>query len=180
MLGARLRRQTAALCRQSGALLTSLELPGTFTIIQLCQRVEQRRARRIELIPRVLPVLAPHGLWVAGERADYVFYDCSVGLVRQHQIIAHEFGHMLFDDNATVADTAELLAMLAPDLSRQTVQNLQQRTGYTRLVERRAEMFGTVAVQRTQTWSSLSRSRPVDAGQLARLIETLEGGAPRP
>jgi hypothetical protein len=180
MLGARNRRRTAALCRQSEAQLTSLGLPGIFTIAQLCQRVEHRRARKIELIPRELPALAPHGLWVAGENADYVFYDCSVGPVRQHQIIAHEFGHMLFDDNATEADTAELIAMLAPDLSQRTVRNLQQRTGYTRLAERRAEMFGTVVVQRTQTWSSLSRSRPVDAGQLARLIETLEGGVPRP
>ncbi|MFI9560321.1 hypothetical protein [Nonomuraea endophytica] len=146
----------------------------------MCRRIEERRDRSIHLIARELPVRAPHGLWVAGEHADYVFFDSSIGPVRQYQIIAHELGHMLFDDDTAAADTRELLAMLSPEMDHSTVRKIQQRTTYAELAELRAELFGTVAVQRTQTWSSLSQSRPAAPEQLARLIETLEGRAPRP
>ncbi|GAA0936459.1 ImmA/IrrE family metallo-endopeptidase [Nonomuraea longicatena] len=168
------------MCRQSEALLDSLGLPRTFTISELCRRVEERRDRSIHLIARELPVRAPHGLWVAGQHADYVFFDNSIGPVRQYQIIAHELGHMLFDDDTAASDARELLAMLSPELDHSTVRKIQQRNSYAEPAELRAELFGTVAVQRTQTWSALSWSRPAAPEQLARLIETLEGGAPRP
>lgn len=147
---------------------------------ELCGRVEERRGRPIHLIARELPVPAPHGLWVAGEHADYVFFDSSAGPVRQNQIIAHELGHMLFDDDTAAADVRELLAMLSPSLERSAIHRIQQRNSYAEPAELRAELFGTVAVRRTQTWSSVSWSRPAAPEQLARLIETLEGRAPQP
>lgn len=179
MSAARRRRQIGALCRQSEALLDSLGLPRTFTIPELCQRVEERRDRSIHLIARELPVSAPHGLWIAGDHADYVFFDSSAGPIRQCQIIAHELGHILFDDDTAATDVRELLAMLSPEMDHSTVRKIQQRNGYAEPAELRAELFGTVTVQRTQTWSSLSWSRSATPEQLARLIETLEGSAGR-
>jgi hypothetical protein len=110
------RRQVAKLCRQAEALPTSLHVASTFTLPQLPERVERHRARPVHLIPHRLPALAPHGLWVAGDHADYVFYDCAAGAVRRHQIIGHEFGHLLYDDGIA-AGVDEVTAMLLPDVS---------------------------------------------------------------
>ncbi len=79
--------RVAELCRQAGSMLAALGLGRGFTLAQLRDRVEQRRGRPLHLIPRDVPALAPHGLWVAGGHGDYVFYDRAAGPVRQHQII---------------------------------------------------------------------------------------------
>jgi hypothetical protein len=180
MFGDADRRRIAEILRQSTAMLTSLGLGARFTLADLHQRVEQHRARPVHLLPRQLPTLAPHGLWVAGEHGDYVFYDCTAGPVRQYQIIGHEFGHMLFDDAATAAELTELLAMLAPDVDPALATNLRQRTSYEDLIERRAEVFGTVSLQRMDSWSHSPNPVAADPVVLARLIATLEGGYRRP
>src|SRR5690349_3152685 len=113
MVGAwKKRRETAALYRRCEAMLGTLNLPKYFTILELHRRIEQRRERPIHVLSREVAALGPHGLWVAGAHADYVFFDCAAGLIRQHQIIAHQFGHMLFDDQPTEADGDELAALL--------------------------------------------------------------------
>jgi hypothetical protein len=171
------RSQVTELCRQAGAVLVGLGLARGFSLAQLRDRVAQRRGRALHLIPRDLPVLAPHGLWVAGEHGDYVFYDRAAGPVRQHQIIGHELGHMLFDDQATPAELDELAAMLTPDVNPVLVTNLQRRSHYHAFTERRAEVFGTVVLDRMESWSPLPVA--VDAALLARLVATLgEGECP--
>jgi len=172
-------RQIADLCRQAAAQLASLGLPHVFTIEQLHGAVEQRRVRPVHLIPRELPVLAPHGLWVAGEHADYVFYDCAVGQVRQHQIIGHEFGHLLFDGDTATVDVAGVAAKLLVDTAPALVASLAQRTSYEALAERRAEVFGTVALQRMELWSTSTPPPATDPAVLARITATLESDGPR-
>jgi hypothetical protein len=172
------RRQVARLCRGAEALLTSLHLARTFTLPQLHEKVEHHRGRPVHLIPRRLPVLAPHGLWVAGDHADYVFYDRATGAVRQHQIIGHEFGHLLYDDGIG-AGVDEVAAMLLPDVSPAVVTTLRQRSGYGSSAERRAEVFGTVALSRMAGWAALATDDAIDPAVLARLVATLEGGEGR-
>jgi len=167
-------RRVAELCRQAGRMLAVLGLGRGFTMAQLHDRVQRRRGRPLYLIPREVAALDPHGLWVAGGHGDYVFYDRAAGVVRQHQIIGHELGHMLFDDQATPAELAELVAMLAPDVDCELVTNLRQRSRYHDLAERRAEVFGTVALDRMQSWSPLPAT--VDPALLARLVATLGEG----
>jgi hypothetical protein len=170
-------RQVTELCRQAQTMLATLGLARAFTLPQLRDRVSQRRGRPLHLIPRDLPALAPHGLWVAGEQDDYVFYDRAAGPVRQHQIIGHELGHMLFDDQATPAEVAELAIMLTPEVDPAVATNLQQRTHYHDLPERRAEVFGTVVLDRMESWAPLPAA--VDPALLARLVATLgEGDRP--
>src|SRR5207248_8552457 len=105
---------TRDLYRQAGNRLAALGLPTVFTLAQLHAAVERHRGRSVRLIPKDLPVLAPHGLWIAAEHADYVFFDRSAGQIRQHQIVGHEFGHMLFDDDTVPAHPPELAAMIGP------------------------------------------------------------------
>ena len=109
----------------------------------------------MHLIPRHLPALAPHGLWVAGEFADYVFYDANASKVRQSLIIGHEYGHMMFDDVSTPTSLERLAAILMPSSDPSVPQIALARSTYDEPIERRAEVFGTIAVQRAESWSEL-------------------------
>jgi len=117
------------LVRQAGTVLDDLGLPGPFTLADLHARVEARRGRPIEIVPHPMPAEGPHGLWVAGEHADYVFVDDSAPPLRRAQILGHEYGHILFD-----APSAGGCA----------------RSGYEELIEQRCEWFGTVVLQRVR------------------------------
>jgi hypothetical protein len=166
------------LYRLAAQRLTALDLPDVFTIGELRAAVEGVRGRPVRLIAKDLPVLAPHGLWIAGEHADYVFFDCAAGPIRQYQIIGHELGHMLFDDDAVPAYPAELAAMIAPQPSVDFVRVLGLRTGYSDPVERRAEVFGTVAIRRMDLWAAPTDGTPAEQALFARLAAVLVPGEP--
>jgi len=143
------------LVRQARAVLDELDLPESFTLAELHRRVELRRGRRIHLIPRALPALGPHGMWVAGERDDYVFFDRAAPPLRRQQIIGHEFGHIVFDDEGGPIAAEHLAALLPPEHTpaQQATVNARAltactRTAYDDMVEQRCEWFGTVVVQR--------------------------------
>lgn len=155
--------QLRQLRRQSEQALDALGLSGGFTFAELHERVERRRARPVHLIARELPALAPHGLWVAGEHADYIFYAANATPVRQRLIIGHEYGHALFD----VPPPSELDRTAAPAPLARSSYDVPQ--------ERRAEFFGSLAVQRAESWSDLPVTAPVDVALADRLAATLEG-----
>ncbi len=163
--------------QQSEQLLAALKLPQTFSFAQLHERIEQRRGRTVNLIPRRLPALAPHGLWVAGDFADYVFYDANGSQVRQSLIIGHEYGHMMFDDTSTPSDLEELAALLMPSVDPSVPEIMLGRSSYDAPIERRAEVFGTIAVQRAECWSTIPAFTPTDPEVSTRLVATLEGRA---
>jgi hypothetical protein len=162
------------LYRASEALLETLGLARSFTLDDLHRRIEERRGRPVHLIARDLPALAPHGLWVAGEHADYVFYDKAAAPVRQHQIIGHELGHMLHDDDgAASAAVEEVAAALLPDVVPGGPARVYRRSSYDEPAERRAEVFATVVVQRVHSWLPLHPAR--DADVVARVSAALRG-----
>ena len=165
------------LYRESEAMLEGLGLRRTFTLEDLHRRVEQRRDRPVHLIPRDFPALAPHGLWVAGEHADYVFYDAAAATVRQHQIIGHELGHVLYDHSAAPTAVEDTAAVLLPDVVPGGPARVYQRTSYDLPAERRAEVFGTVVVQRLHSWRPLRPTADPEAlALLARVSAALQGG----
>ena len=164
----------AALCRESAAVLSSLDLGGVFTLADLHAAVEDRRARTVHLLPRPMPARGPCGLWIAGFHADYVFYDAATSPVHQLALIGHEFGHMLFDDVASSALARELAAMLMPDLDLRLVSRLLARSTYEQHQERRAEVFASVVVQRLGGWSDPPVPPSADPVVLARLAAALE------
>ncbi|MEH0935491.1 hypothetical protein [Micromonospora psammae] len=155
---------------QSEQALDALGLPEAFTFAQLHERVERRRGRPVHLIPRDLPALAPHGLWVAGEFADYIFYAANASPVRQRLIIGHEYGHALFDDASAPSE----LEQVATALTGGPTPTGLARSSYALPQERRAELFGTLAVQRAEGWSEIPVSDTGDPAIAARLAATLE------
>ncbi|MFC8616490.1 ImmA/IrrE family metallo-endopeptidase [Micromonospora purpureochromogenes] len=157
--------QLRQLRRQSEQALDALGLTGGFTFGELHERVERRRGRPVHLIPRKLPALAPHGLWVAGEQADYIFYAANASPVRQRLIIGHEYGHALFDDASPASGPDRTSAAPAP----------LARSSYDVPQERRAEIFGSLAVQRAESWSEIPVTAPADIALANRLAAALEG-----
>src|SRR5262249_28254676 len=103
-----------ALVRQAGALLDKLGLPDTFTIEQLHRCIERERGRPIHMIPHPMPPQGPHGMWVMGRTDDSVFYDEVAPPVRKLQIIGHEFGHIVFNDEGGTAQLAEFAELADP------------------------------------------------------------------
>lgn len=162
------------LYREAAGRLTALGLPERFTLTRLHRAVEDYRGRQVHLIGKDLPALAPHGVWIATERADYVFYDRAAGTVRQYQIIGHEFGHMLFYDDNVPAQPHELAAMMSPEPRLMVLRALQRRAGYADPVERRAEVLGTVVTQRIAQWVSVVDPMGADPEVVARLAAALE------
>ena len=159
--------------------LTALALPSMFSLDDLHERLQQHRGRQIHLIPYPLPHDAPHGLWIAAAGADYVFYPSNATPVRRNIIIGHELGHIAFDDATTSNALADLAAMLLPTLDPTVPAQLLGRTSYTRAVERRAELFGTLVATRCTSWADLPNHQGrVDPTVLDMMRATLEAGDP--
>ena len=165
---ARLRRRPdglPALVEQARRALDRLGLPGRFTADRLHEKMQAHRGRPVHLVARPLPAEGPHGLWVAGRDADYVFYPTGASPVRRHVIVGHEYGHMLFDDPGPPAAAPADLAGAAR----------QARSSYEEMPERRAEIFGTLVAQRITDWSwPPSPGTDNDEAALRRLTGLLE------
>jgi hypothetical protein len=144
------------LVRQARTVLDQLGLPGSFTVDELHRRVEEHRGRRIRLIAHPLPAHGPHGMWIAGGTDDYIFYDRSAPPLRRLQIIGHEFGHVLFDDEGGPMRPEHAAALPLPEAVADRTVNARMltactRTAYDDLIEQRCEWFGTVVVQRVSS-----------------------------
>jgi Zn-dependent peptidase ImmA (M78 family) len=135
-------------------MLAALGLSGRFPPAVLHEGVQRHRGRPVRLIARDLPPPAPHGLLIVTDHADYVFYDDTADPVRRHQIIGHEFGHLLFDDRPAGASW--------------------QRSHYEVAAERRAEVFGTVALQHMAEWS-VPHADQFEPSTLERIAAALSG-----
>lgn len=70
---------------------------GDYSVRAVVERVAAYRGRPIRLEPRParLLKLGGYGLWLAGEKYDYIFYDRDTAPIHQHHTILHELGHML-------------------------------------------------------------------------------------
>jgi hypothetical protein len=148
------RDTIADFCARAERMLETLGLSGQFGPTLLHERVQRHRGRPVHLIPRDLPPPAPHGVLIVAGRADYIFYDQAADPVRRHQIIGHEFGHLLFDD--------------------QSEGGPWHRNYYEATAERRAEVFGTVALQHMAEWSA-PRTDRFEPSILERVTAALAG-----
>jgi hypothetical protein len=131
-------------CRDKLADLR-LELPVPFTIEAFCEALGARLGRQIVLCP-VDTRTGPCGLWVALEDVHLFFYERVTSPLHQEQIVCHEAGHAVFeDDAANVLDDEELAGLLGLDPV--MVRRVLGRTSYDDEVEQRAEVFGTMVVE---------------------------------
>jgi hypothetical protein len=165
--------------RASAVLLDQLGLPPRFTLVELHASVEQRRGRPVHLLARDLPPSAPHGVWVATDDADYLVYDGSAPEERRHQLIAHELGHVLFDHGTTPSRAERVAAQLLPRNVPPGLRQVRGRICYDERAEQRAEVFGTVVVERLHSWRRPTPTAEPDIfTRMADALRTPEDPAP--
>ena len=146
--------------------LRGVRIPRPFDLDAFCDEVAARRGR--PLVRRPVPGLsdgAPCGLWIATDRADYVFYDPGTSPLHAEHIVLHELAHIL--SGHTLAGDSGAAARLFPDLDPAAVVRVLGRVAYTTEQEREAEMM-----------ASLIRGRPAAHPRttLGRLADVLGFG----
>jgi Zn-dependent peptidase ImmA (M78 family) len=149
-----------------------LRISTPLDVTALCEQLAEQRGRPLHLLALTSRTSNPSGLWVAAKKADYIFYDESVGEAHRAHIVLHEIGHMVFE-HAGVAELDDLTArLLAPNLDPKVVRQLLCRDSYDNEHEQEAELFATVVLMR----AGFEVTVTPDAGahpELARLREVL-------
>lgn len=126
--------------------LSALELPRTFDLEALCDRVAASRGRALRLQPLPhLGVAAPCGLWVAVAHTDYVFYETGMSQLHADHIILHELCHMICGHLGEEGFTRSIsVSLLLPSLDTDMVRAVLGRVKYSTDQEREAELLASL------------------------------------
>jgi hypothetical protein len=139
-------RQLRRRCR---SLLRELDIRPPLDVAALCANLADYRGRPIRLVDYPFPVPGPFGVWMAMERADYIFYQRETSPAHQVHITLHEIGHLVADHDGGGDD--ELLGLLSPGTPPEIVWRALRRTSYDTEQEHAAETVATLILQ----WASV-------------------------
>lgn len=101
--------------------------------------LEKRRGRPIVIEP--MPRQAGReicGLWIETHEMDFIFHAGAASLHHRHQIILHEYAHMLLNHHEH-GSSSRSVAALFPDLDPETVTRALSRGDITTRMESEAE-----------------------------------------
>ncbi len=128
-----------------------MNLVESADVAALCRHVASARGRPLHLLDIRQRGPGPTGLWVATEKADYIFYsDLATALHRGH-IILHEIGHMVLDHRVSAALTEATAELLVPNLNPDVVRRTLSRSNYSAIEEREAEIFASLLMPKVDT-----------------------------
>lgn len=74
------------------------------SILNLMEIVADRRGRPIRLVSRAMPDASQSGVWLAGPKSDYIFFESDTAKVHQHHTILHELAHILHGHQTVFVD----------------------------------------------------------------------------
>jgi len=143
VLERRLRRH----CR---SLLRDLDIRPPLDLAELCTRLADHRGKPIHLAAFPFPVPGSFGVWLATSRADHIFYQQETSRAHPIHIALHEIGHLLADHRSNEQDD-DLIRMLYPGPSPETLRSALRRTSYGTEQETAAETVATIILQ----WASV-------------------------
>jgi hypothetical protein len=138
----RLRRRCAAMARR-------VPLPAPFDALALCRLVARDRGRPIYPVP-MTGLVQMHGLWIATESADVLFYEQATTPPHQEHIILHELSHLLCNHYDGDLVDASHMRRLLPDLDPEMVRRVLGRTTYHAVEEREAELLASLILRRAK------------------------------
>jgi hypothetical protein len=132
-------------------------LMGVQDIDSLVELVAHRRGKPITVLYLVLPSRVS-AFCIATPERDFIVIDVNASELTQLNAIAHELGHLLFDDSEDAAAPLEtgsgsplpkdLALQLAPALNPEAVTAFFERSHYDSRIERKVEAFATVMLDR--------------------------------
>ncbi|WP_250031729.1 hypothetical protein [Paractinoplanes maris] len=152
-------------CRKT---ISRLDIPEPFDLQELCRRIAASRGRPIDLVPTVMPLHGPTGVWIATSGRDYILYEQNTVTLHQEHIIVHELGHLLDDHGGTGLLTSDIARLLLPDLDGQMVSRVLGRTAYSDEQELIAETIATMILEAVNRWKPLSEWEAPASGAGAR------------
>nr|WP_052478600.1 ImmA/IrrE family metallo-endopeptidase [Kibdelosporangium sp. MJ126-NF4]CEL19365.1 Cinorf13 protein [Kibdelosporangium sp. MJ126-NF4]CTQ94836.1 Cinorf13 protein [Kibdelosporangium sp. MJ126-NF4] len=139
---------------QVRAVVDALPLPDPFDVRELCELVARQRGRAIKVLPYPQRVVTearrmreplPYGMWLPGERADYIYYREDTSLAHQQHVILHELGHLCCRHYDDTFDDESIESFHEAG---RTVEGGLKRTVYSDDQERAAEMFAYLVEER--------------------------------
>lgn len=153
-MGSEELRDLRAHCRERvDTLAAQLPLDRLSGVEELCALLTVRRGRPV--LPEAAPLPSTiAGVWVASERADYIFYAQDAPRPHQEHIVLHELAHLLCGHGSGPAQVELLRALLFPHLDQTCVRSALGRTRYDTRQEREAELLATLIEHR---WLRLRR-----------------------
>ena len=158
--------------RRCEARLRELELPRPFEVDVFCRGLAAQRGREIVLEP-IANVAGPHGLWLARESTDFVFYQQHTSPAHRDHIILHELCHLLCGHQAKLGQGLPRQRLL-PDLQSDTVQRVLSRATYSDDQEREAELLASLILERSRGRQVAAVEPPdISEGLVQRLAMTL-------
>src|SRR5262249_42226513 len=129
--------------RECQARLDALDLPNTCDISTLCNHLSQQRGRPIQLVPMAMQASHPCGMLVASGTTDFIFYDANTSKPHQEHIVMHELAHIICCHRGSGGLDDASVGLLFPDVDPELVRDMLQRTTYSHVQEREAEMMAS-------------------------------------
>jgi hypothetical protein len=117
-----------------------------FTMEGFIHWLEQRRGRKIALIPYPISTTSVSGAWLAGDDCDFVFYDEATLPIHQTHIQLHEMAHMLCG-HPTLKVGREGLSILFRGMvgaAGQEAESLFVQFAHSKEAEREAEVLASL------------------------------------
>jgi hypothetical protein len=167
--------------RRSSALIKALDLPATFDLSLLLERIEARRGRPILVM--ALPTEGTEcGSWYTDGQRDIIVYEKRTTAFHGMHIVLHELGHLAFghDREPDGVDAEQVRVQVRDGVAPITLTRISRRGSQwsrDQERERQAELLATMLGQRlhrADLSSSVAVNRPNVAAQLDRLANGLE------
>ena len=156
------------------ARLADLYIPRPFDLATFCQHLGSRRSRPILLLPMELAADSPSGLWIRGDRNDYIVYEQATTPLHQTHIALHEIGHLLCGHTSVVPPPGEHLDRLFATVDPRLVRRALSRTSYSTEDEGEAEMLASLILQRIHFQAGSPAPAPPVEPATAQILRRLE------
>jgi len=152
-------------------VVRALEIPRPFSLPDFCQAIATQRGRPI-LLRAVRTSVGLCGLWLPLPECDVIFFEEQTSPLHQVHIVLHELSHLLLDHQPKSVDDPEVLRLLFPDFSVDTIQFVLERTTYAAQEEQEAELLASLILARTVSISVGQELSDVESLQLVRRLSS--------
>ncbi|MEU4774453.1 hypothetical protein [Micromonospora sp. NPDC023644] len=175
-------------CEERLAEIEAL-IPVPWETAEFLRRLGRARGRSIVIRTVEADPDAPCGVYLAVGDVDTLIVPAHTDPYHRDHVLAHEIAHMLFDlepdpdgdasDGSSAIDR-EYARSLFPDIPPELIKALLGRRGYGNRVERRAEVFAELLLERVRERQStaeqdqgtgLTRDQQAIAERLSRALE---------